>query len=234
MPSIWTGIGEQLRSPHGYYGRLIGRLMALINREPNRLAIAAIDVQPNDRVLELGFGPGCGIADLAKQVSQGRVLGIDQSPEMLELATRANHHAIKHGLVQLHLGRFEALPYNDASINKVLAINVAYFFGSEGREVAEIYRVLHAGGLAVVYVTDRATMGNWKFSRPDTHRLYDADELNSMLHQGGFEHSDIFIEKVKLPFGVGGLIAVATKNLRHEGAQSCQRLPRGTATGAGT
>lgn len=227
MPSIWTGIGEQLRSPRGRYGRMIGRLMALINSKPNRLAIAAINVQPDDTVLELGFGPGRGVAGLAQRVSQGRVLGIDQSSEMLELATRANHHAIENGLVQLRLGRFEALPYDDASIDRVVAINVAYFFGPEGTEVAEIYRVLRAGGLAVIYVTDRATMSTWKFSRPDTHRLYDADELNSLLRAGGFGHSDISIEKVKLPFGVRGLMAAATKNLQHEGAQSCQPPPHG-------
>jgi SAM-dependent methyltransferase len=212
IPSIWTGIGEQLRSPSGRYGRLVGQLMAIFNGEPNRLAIAAVDVRPGDRVLEVGFGPGCGIAGLARRAMRGRVLGIDQSPEMLDLATRANLHAIADGRVQLRLGRFDALPYADASINKVLAINVAYFFGPEGKEVAEIHRVLKPGGLAVVYVTDRATMRDWKFSGPDTHRLYDVEELNRLLRQGGFGYRDIFIEKVRLPFGVRGLVAAAAKN----------------------
>jgi SAM-dependent methyltransferase len=217
MPSIWTGVGEQLRSPSGHYGRLIGRLMALINSGPNRLAIAAAGVQPDDTVLELGFGPGRGIAGLAQRAIHGRVLGIDRSQEMLDVATRANHRAIKDGRVQLRLGRFDALPYADASISRLLAVNVAYFFGPDGKEVAEMHRVLRPGGLAVVYVTDRATMRNWKFSGPDTHRLYDADELSSLLRQGGFGHHDIFIEKVRLPFGVQGLVAAASKTeIRHQ------------------
>jgi len=217
MPSIWAGIGEQLRSPSGRYGRLIGRLMALINGGPNRLAIAAVGVQPGDTVLELGFGPGRGIACLAQRAIRGRVLGIDQSLEMLDLATRANHRAIEDGRVQLRLGRFDALPYADASITRVLAVNVAYFFGPEGKEIAEMHRVLRPGGLAVVYVTDRATMRNWRFSGPDTHRLYDADELRSLLRQGGFGYRDIFIEKVRLPFGVRGLVAaVAKTESRHQ------------------
>jgi SAM-dependent methyltransferase len=217
MPSIWTGIGEQLRLPSGRYGRLVGRLMALINGGPNRLAIAAVGVQPGDTVLELGFGPGRGIAALAQRAFRGRVLGIDQSLEMLDLATRANHRAIEDGRVQLRLGRFDALPYADASIGRVLAVNVAYFFGPEGKEVAEMHRVLRPGGLAVVYVTDRATMRNWKFSGPDTHRLYDADQLSSLLRQGGFCHRGITIEKVRLPFGVRGLVAAAAKTeSRHQ------------------
>lgn len=212
MHLIWSGIGEQLRSPSGRYGRLIGRLMALINSGPNRIAIAAADIKPDDTVLELGFGPGRGITGVAQHVRQGRVLGIDQSQEMLKLATRTNQKAIADGRVELRLGRFDALPYADASIDTVLAINVAYFFGLDGKEVAEIHRVLRRGGLAVVYVTDRATMSNWKFSGPDTHRLYDADDLNSMLRQGGFSHTNILIEKARLSFGVQGLVAVAVKN----------------------
>lgn len=212
MASVWTGIGEQLRSPSGRYGRLIGRLMAVVNEAPNQLAIAAVGAQPSDTVLELGFGPGRGIAALAQQAIEGRVLGIDQSSEMLELATRANRRAIAQGRVRLRLGRFDALPYADASINSVLAVNVAYFFRPEGKEVAEIHRVLAPGGLAVIYVTDRATMRRWKFSGPDTHRLYDADELVSLLRQGGFGFHDIAIETVGLPFGVRGLVAAATKS----------------------
>jgi hypothetical protein len=98
-----------------------------------------------------------------------------------------------------------------------LAVNIAYFFGPEGKEVAEMHRVLRPGGLAVVYVTDRATMRNWKFSGPDTHRLYDADELSSLLRQGGFGYRDISIEEVRLPFGVRGLVATAAKTeSRHQ------------------
>jgi SAM-dependent methyltransferase len=211
MPTIWTGIGEQLRSPSGRYGRLIGRLMALINAGPNRLAIEALQVRPGDTVLELGFGPGRAIAGLARRANRGRVLGIDQSLEMLDLAMRANRKAIVDGRVRLRLGRFDRLPYDDASADRILAVNVAYFFDAEGREVAELHRVLRPGGRAVVYVTDRASMASWKFSGPDTHRLYDADELRGLLRRGGFSHKQIAVSEVRLPLGVSGLVAVAAK-----------------------
>ncbi len=212
MASIWSGIGEQLRTPSGRYGRLIGRAMALINAGPYRLAIGALGVQPDETVLELGFGPGRGIDELAKRVTSGRVLGIDQSAEMLDLAMYANHRAIMQGRVQLRIGRFDALPYSDECVSRVLAVNVAYFFAPAGKEIAEIYRVLRPGGRAVVYVTDRSTMSGWKFSGPETHRLYDADELNDLLRQGGFTSPNIVIEKRKLPFGVLGLVASAAKD----------------------
>jgi SAM-dependent methyltransferase len=211
MASIWSGIGEQLRTPSGRYGRLIGRAMALINAGPYRLAISALGVQPGDTVLELGFGPGRGISTLALLAARGQVLGIDQSPEMLDLAGRANRRAINEGRVQLRNGRFDALPYGNESVSRVLAVNVAYFFEPAGKEIAEIRRVLRPGGLAVIYVTDRATMRHWKFSGPETHRLYDADGLHHLLRQGGFTSPSIGIEKPSLPFGMWGLVASAVK-----------------------
>ncbi len=54
-------------------------------------------------------------------------------------------------------------------------------------------------------------MQNWKFSGPDTHRLYDVDELKSLLSQGGFNNRDVVIEKMRLPFGVQGLVATVVK-----------------------
>ncbi|WP_414461538.1 class I SAM-dependent methyltransferase [Hyphomicrobium sp. DY-1] len=212
MVSIWAGLGKQLRTPSGRYGRFAGRLMALINGAPYRCAIAALDVQPHDTVLELGFGPGRGIVSLARQVMRGKVLGIDHSPEMLDIAKRANRQEISHGRVHLRLGHFDDLPYADDSISKVIAINVAYFFGIEGKEIAEIYRVLQPRGRVVIYVTDRATMRKWKFSGSDTHRLYDAADLNRTLRQGGFDDRNIFIETIRLPFGMRGLVAAAVKN----------------------
>jgi len=212
MASIWSGIGEQLRAPSGRYGRLIGRAMALINAGPYRLAIGALGVQPGDTVVELGFGPGRGISTLASLAPRGLVLGVDRSPDMLDLARKANHRALNEGRVQLRIGRFDALPYGDGCVSRVLAVNVAYFFGPTGQEIAEIRRVLRPGGLAVIYVTDRATMRNWKFSGPETHRLYDADELHHLLRVGGFTSPSIVIEKRRLPFGMQGLVASAVKS----------------------
>lgn len=230
--TIWSGIGEQLRTPSGPYGRVIGHAMALVNAGPYRRAIAAIGVQPGDTVLEVGFGPGRGIVSLARRAISGRVLGIDQSPEMLGLAMRANRRSIKEGRVQLRIGRFDALPYDDDSISRALAVNVAYFFGADGKEISEIHRVLRPGGVAVVYVTDRATMRNWKFSGPDTHRLYDADELHRLLRQGGFGSSNIVVEQLRLPFGVQGLVGSAIKQRGDAGGRddSDGKIHEGTYT----
>ena len=111
LESFWSGIGHQLKCPSGRAGRLTGRVMAVVNKEPNRLAIEALGIEPADQVLELGFGPGSAVRAMAAAARSGRVLGIDRSPEMLAQASRRNRRAIERGRVKLRLGRFDALPW---------------------------------------------------------------------------------------------------------------------------
>jgi ubiquinone/menaquinone biosynthesis C-methylase UbiE len=184
--------------------------MALVNRVPNRLAVEALDPASSDHVLEVGFGPGKALAALAARVPAGRVCGLDASPAMFRQARRRNGRAIAAGRVGLALGDFDQLPWADRSFDGVLAVNVAYFFGADGAAVSEIRRVLRPGGRAVFFVTDRATMKNWPFAAPDTHATYDADGLLNLLIAGGFASGGVVIEHRRLPFGVDGILAVAT------------------------
>jgi SAM-dependent methyltransferase len=207
-------LGGQLRHPSGTIGSFAGWLMAIANDEPNRLAIDALELQPTDRVLELGFGPGCGLRTIAARVSNGQVFGVDQSDRMLLQATSMNQAAIAKGYVVLLKGPFSPLPWIESTFNKILLVNVAYFFDSNGQDIAEVYRVLRLGGRTVIYVTSRETMSEWPFAGPETHRIYDRNELFGLLESAGFQRSDIKIEELKLPLGIKGLLAIATKS-RH-------------------
>jgi SAM-dependent methyltransferase len=185
--------------------------MAIANDQPNRLAIDALELQPADRVLELGFGPGWGLRTIAARTRGGRLYGVDQSARMVEQATRTNEVAVSRGRILLAQGSFSPLPWIDEMFDKVLLVNVIYFFDSDGRDISEVYRVLRSGGRVVIYVTSRETMVKWPFAGPETHRIYDRNELFGLLEGAGFRRSDISIEDLKLPLGIKGLLATAVK-----------------------
>jgi SAM-dependent methyltransferase len=211
---FWKGIGLQLRCPSGHSGRLIGRLMALVNRQPNKLAVDALSVTPTDTILELGFGPGLGVKAVSALAPHGLVLGIDQSPDMLALASRNNRRAIAEGRIQLGLGQFAKLPFPSESVDKILAVNVIYFFSRTAAEIREAKRVLRPGGVMAIYATERSTMSRWKFAAEDTHSLFDEDELRALIMRGGFLAEDVAIHRLALPFGVKGLLALLTTPTR--------------------
>jgi hypothetical protein len=57
--------------PRGVLGRLGGVIMARMNQQCAAWVIDLLEVQPHDRILEVGFGPGVGIELLAKAASEG-------------------------------------------------------------------------------------------------------------------------------------------------------------------
>jgi SAM-dependent methyltransferase len=212
LDRLWHALGAQLRHPSGAFGSLVGWLMALVNDQPNRLAVDALKLGPRESVLELGFGPGWGLRNIASRMRGARVYGVDQSARMLKQARRMNEVAVSSGRMVLVHGPFSPLPWIDEMFDKVLLVNVVYFFDADGRDMSEVYRALRSGGRAVIYVTSRETMTKWPFAGPETHKLYDRNELRDLLVGAGFQPSDIAIEDVRLPFGIKGLLATAVKS----------------------
>ena len=56
---VLASVVGQFHRPHGVGGRLAGSVMAhrRSNRDRNHWVVSLLDVQPTDRVLEIGFGP---------------------------------------------------------------------------------------------------------------------------------------------------------------------------------
>ena len=118
-------IRAQFRHPRGVAGWLAGWAMALrsSNRQRNVWAVGLLGVEPTDRVLEIGFGPGIAIRELSRRATQGLVCGIDHSAVMVRQATRRNAEAVRAGRVVLRLGAAEYLPAFAEPFDKVLAVN---------------------------------------------------------------------------------------------------------------
>lgn len=210
--NFWHQIGRQLGHPTGLAGRMVGNAMRIANRRPNALAINALEIGPRDDILELGFGPGQAIERMVAQAPFGRIYGVDRSAVMLDQARKRNADAIRSGRVYLKQCEFDRIPLSDASVDKILAVNVIYFWNDVAKVLQEVRRVLRPGGLLSIYATDASAMRHWKFAGPDTHRLFDADELIAALRHSGFVHDKIDVVKIRAAPGVPGLIARIEKH----------------------
>lgn len=106
-------------------------------------------------VLDLGCGTGRDVYLLSRLVGpQGRVIGVDMTPEQLAVAERHRHwHAERYGHpasnVQLRQGYIEdlaACDIADASVDVVVSNCVLNLSPEKSRVFAEIDRVLKPGG----------------------------------------------------------------------------------------
>jgi ubiquinone/menaquinone biosynthesis C-methylase UbiE len=132
--------------PQGVLGRLGGAIMARMNRDIAASVIAQLQLRPDEKVLEIGFGPGVGIALLASAVPRGLVAGIDPSPGMCAQAGIRNEAAIAAGLVELRQGSVEALSFGDAAFDAYMTVNSMQVWPDKAAGLQEIGRVLRAGG----------------------------------------------------------------------------------------
>jgi ubiquinone/menaquinone biosynthesis C-methylase UbiE len=119
--------------------------MARTNADCGAWVADLLEVTANDRVLEVGFGPGVVLQRLAKLAAAGHVAGIDQSREMVEQARARNATAVQSGFLELRLGSVESLPFDDDSFDKMLAINSMQAWPDAAAGLREIHRVMKPG-----------------------------------------------------------------------------------------
>jgi ubiquinone/menaquinone biosynthesis C-methylase UbiE len=129
-------------------------------------------LKPGDRVLDVGCGPGSLALKAKERVGQaGEVIGIDASPEMIEVAQEKVQRASVQ--IDFRVEVVERLPFPDNSFDAVLSSLMMHHLPDDVKRqgLAEIRRVLKPGGCLVIV----------DFKRPESHlgRAF----LPAMLHR---------------------------------------------------
>jgi SAM-dependent methyltransferase len=103
-------------------------------------------LSPGERVVDIGSGAGIDSLIAAKMVAEdGRVIGIDMTPGMLEKARRA---AGESGIdnAEFREGFMEELPVPDGWAGVVISNGVLNLTPNKPRALGEMFRVLEPGG----------------------------------------------------------------------------------------
>lgn len=143
------------------------------------------------RVLDVGCGDGAYSIHAARLGAT--VTGLDISSAMLDAARK---RAVAAGVsVEWREGRAEALPFQTASFDVVIAVSVLCWVPDGAAAVREMARVLRPGGIVVIGELGRYSpwalarrIRGWfgeKFWR-DTH-FWTTDELRRLVESGGLE-----------------------------------------------
>jgi len=150
--------------------------------------VAMSEIKEGDTVLDLGSGAGFDCFLAARRVgSQGKVIGVDMVPEMVEKA-KGNTEKYGHTNCEFKLGDIESLPIEDNSVDIVISNCVINLAPDKDEVFREVWRVLKHGGK--MFVSDIVLL----------QELPEAVKYNEELLSGcvaGALLKDDYIQKIK-------------------------------------
>lgn len=179
------GLARQLKQPHGTEAAAVGEQMSSNNAATNRRCIEIMALRPGHQVLEIGPGNAAFAGEIVAAAPRVRYVGLDWSEAMVGQGQARYRDSVEGARIALLRGSSEALPFADASIDRVLAVHTLYFWQPLARHLNEIRRVLRPDGLLCLAFGDKAFMEELPFTAHGFH-LYDRMGAESSLRDGGF------------------------------------------------
>jgi ubiquinone/menaquinone biosynthesis C-methylase UbiE len=191
--SIRRFLREQFGRPAGFWGNIAGKIMTYTPSNNDRIhwTISLLDIRPDDRVLEIGFGPGVAIELVSKVASEGFIAGVDHSDVMVKHAGKRNNRAIRNGKVVLQLGSASNLPKFNEPFDKIFTINSIHFWNEPIDCLKELRNLLRPGGLIAVTLQPRSRSA----TDETTKRI--GKEIAMNLERAGFSQVRLKIRQTK-------------------------------------
>lgn len=183
---LFNVIGKQLQHPKGVVGKALFGWMTTTTIAHARWTADLMDVQPDDHLLELGFGNGANLELLAERASNGRVAGAEISKTAVEMASKRNARAISEGRVILHQTAGGALPFEDAAFDKACTVSTMYVIANPSAVFKEMHRVLKPGGRAAVTFPVREKFMRFKPTKTEGFYFHELADLEAAFRDAGF------------------------------------------------
>ncbi|MGE6629157.1 class I SAM-dependent methyltransferase [Bacillus sp. NPDC077027] len=187
---IQSWIGKQMREPKGLFTKWVARYMEKNHHNINQWTIQLLNIQENDRILEIGIGRGMALSMVGEKLDRGKIYGVDASRHMVKYAKRKNKKLIDQKKAVIKQGKAEKLPFKDRSFNKLYTVQTIYFWTDMEQVVKEVYRVLQVDG--EVYLSFQMKDLIKEQKRAKEFSLYSEQEVSKMFSDYHFREVSVY------------------------------------------
>lgn len=178
-------VAVHLAHPKGSLGIKIAQGMNTMNRFISHYTYDLLNIQPQDKVLEVGLGNGQFIADVLAKAQGVSYTGVDISSTMIEEAKRLNVDLLNREVIDLIEAGIEDMPFWEATFDKICTVNTIYFWENPLSALQEVYRVLSENGLFVLAYRPFVEGQTLNFSAYG-FREYQSKEVKQLVSRAGF------------------------------------------------
>jgi ubiquinone/menaquinone biosynthesis C-methylase UbiE len=123
---------------------------------------------PGDRILDIGTGPGYLPIEIGKRSANIRIIGIDLSRKLLDMARSNTAKAGLSDRLTFQLGDAGRIDFEDASFDMVISTGMLHSLKDPVNVIQEMYRVLKADGEAWIFdparVSNAVDRNKWRAS----------------------------------------------------------------------
>lgn len=179
-------IASQLGHPTGTFARLAGSIWNKRNTELNERVLKLLELQPRDRVLDIGFGGGYLLERMSAIVTEGALEGVDVSSAMVRQAEKRYRKKAQTGQLKFTCASVESLPFPDGHFTKVCTVNSIFYWQDAEKGFREIYRVLVRTGLAALCFTCKSSIEGKTFAK--YLHLYNSGKVVQLMAETGFKN----------------------------------------------
>lgn len=188
-------IASQFKKPSGFLGKIISFVMIKGNGSNIKSLIKNLNIKPNDKILEIGYGPGLGVQHIAKNFSSCQIVGIDFSELMHKKASKRNKQYIEQNRVDLLFGDFIDTEINTKDFDKIYCLNVVYFWDNLQKPFEKIKSLLKKEGIFSFYMASVDDLNKIKFTIGEIFNKYTIEQALESLKLAGFEQIDYYYDK---------------------------------------
>ena len=179
-------MANQYARPSGLFGRLfIAPLLNRTNAGSNAAVFQSLELDPESRVLEIGFGGGDLLFRIASAVTDETTHGLELSEDMIDRARSKSKSRNLAGRISFQSGVVISLPYDNCQFNRVCSVNTVYFWPDLTRAFTEIARVVEPGALLVLGFGSHQAMRDAGYD-VDAFHLHPPDAISQALLESGF------------------------------------------------
>lgn len=174
------------------------------------LMAEALDLRPEDELLEVACGSGVFLANHAADVSF--VAGLDLSDLQIDLARQRLAERITAGTAVIVKGDVVELPWDDASFSVVTCMGSMEAFPEPSRALAEMFRVLRPGGRTVLEMGWRVPEGTASHQAFGGMWIWTEEDARRLVEDAGFDDVSVTYDDVRGEWNgpVGMLLRLTT------------------------